>query len=835
MAVIVSLRGRFLLLAARGGAVFERLKPLCDLKQMEHNPQVALGLAAKAGLPLTAQAMSDLVALGQGATAHDLRQAMGQAVYDRFHSIGLMRNPWGYALTCCGAVGRLGHLGAAQGQARLFSHPDGGALLVRSLVQRDQWDQFYPQMAQALGLPQDAPLGHEDGTWAEAYDEAAFYALAEVWPDDVALSGLAVDPLSYGVGAVTVEQKQRYRQGLALVEQAATLLEAKQVTAARDLLEPWRGGLPAEGLRLLALSYRWNGQYVESVTAAQNYAAQARTVMAQAFWLVMALRAKQWDAAVQAAEAAWAATEGPQRSQRGQIISLVAELIEGCGDHALGRDFGRRMSLAEPEDERAFIFYAGELLACGEVVRAHTVCQDFLRRYPQSTAAWNLRGSAAQQAGWMAEALNCHRKSFELDPTPFKASNMLYGLQYVPGLTQAEVDREHVTVCQSLWPPAQAPAWRWDGVRPLRIGYVSRDFRNHSVGGFAELVIERHDRRVFEVFCYYDHSARSGLTEAFIRHADHWRSIVDQPDHDVAAIIRQDQIDILVDLGGHTGNNRLGVFALRPAPLQVTWLGYPDATGLGAMDGRICDAIVDPQDGDGAPARALSGERLIRLPRGYHCWRPLDGMPDVSPMPPGPPMLGCFGTLTKINPPVLDLWAEVLKGVPEARLLLKTKALEEGERKAAMVEEFTRRGIAPERLELLGQTPGQAQHLAVYGRLHLALDTFPYNGTTTLCEALWMGIPVLTLRGDRRVARVGESVLHQLGADFAELLVAQTPEDYVARAVALLSDLPRLGALRQTIRPRMQASPLRDEAGFVGDLEQALLTLAHHRGGEDWT
>jgi hypothetical protein len=837
MAVIVSLRHRLIVIGARDGGVFERLRPFCDLELMARRPKDAQTLAAKVGLALSAEAMAAIVALGQEVTAHQLRQAMGETVYDRFQSVGLMLNPWGYALVCCEQADALAafvaQAGPDQEQMRLFCHPGGGPL-VRSLVLREQWDAFYPGMAQALRLPAAKPLPPEGGLygrWPEAYDGALFDAVARAWSDDVALSGLPADPLTFGVGAVTPQEKHLQAQRLARVDQAAQLLEQKRVVEARDLLAPWQDDLPAEGLRLLALSYRWNGQSIESVSAAWAYAERARTAPAWLFCLVTALRAKQWDDAALAAEKTWDAAVGPHVEHRGQVVSLLADLVQGSGNHARGRDFGKRIYCDDPNDERVFIFYCGQLLACGEVLQAHALAMDFLARFPRSSAAWNLRGAAAQNAGWMAEALDCHRKSFALAPTPPMASNVLYGLQFVPGLTQAEIDREHVQTCRVLWPEVEAPPLAWDGVRPLRIGYLSADFRNHSVAAFAEVVIERHDRRSFEVYCYYDHATRTEMTQQFMRHADHWRSVAGQSDQDVAATIRQDQIDILVDLAGHTGGNRLAVFALRPAPLQVTWLGYPDATGLAAMDARICDAIVDPQDAQGAPERAAGGERLVRLPAGYHCWRPLEGMPDVAPMPPGPPLLGCFGTLTKINPPVLDLWAEVLRAVPEARLLIKTKALKEDERKVALVQEFTQRGIAAERLELLGQTAGQAEHLAVYGRLHLALDTFPYNGTTTLCEALWMGVPVLALRGERRAARVAESVLTALGPDLAELLVAKTPEDYVARAVGLLSDLPRLAALRQTIRPRMMASPLRDEAGFVQSLEAALLALAADKAG----
>jgi protein O-GlcNAc transferase len=291
-------------------------------------------------------------------------------------------------------------------------------------------------------------------------------------------------------------------------------------------------------------------------------------------------------------------------------------------------------------------------------------------------------------------------------------------------------------------------------------------------------------------------------------------------DEALAERIRHDGIDILVDLVGHTAMNRLLVFARRPAPIQVTWLGYPNTTGLTAIDYRLVDAVTDPE----GEADALASETLVRLPGGFLCYGGHGGAPAPGPAPclaTGTVTFGSFNSPPKLSAATLDAWAQVLARLPESRLLLKGKPFADAATRALYLGRLAERGVAPERVELAAWLPDQA-HLALYDRIDIALDPFPYNGTTTTCQALWMGVPVVALRGDRHASRVGASLLTQIGLTD---LIADSVEAYVETAIALAGDPARLADLRHSLRPRMAASPLCDATGFARKIEQAYRTM----------
>ena len=346
------------------------------------------------------------------------------------------------------------------------------------------------------------------------------------------------------------------------------------------------------------------------------------------------------------------------------------------------------------------------------------------------------------------------------------------------------------------------------------MGYVSPDFVNHAVAYFFEPVLAAHDRVCFEVFCYSDVRVPDKVTARLRALSGQWREIAGKTDEQVAALVREDGIDILVDLAGHTARNRLLVFARRPAPVQVTWLGYPNTTGMDAIDYRLTDLVSDP-----AGAEVRHSEKLVRLPRNFSCYRPSDESPAVGPLPAataGHITFGCFNHLAKLTPPTLDLWAKVLRDQPASRLLIKSHGLADAETANRVRGEFTARGIEAARIECNGEELSVPRHLGLYNRVDVAFDSAPYNGTTTTCEALWMGVPVLTLAGETHVSRVGASLLTHLGAPE---WIAATPADFVAKCRTLTSDLARLSALRAGLRERMRASPLCDAAGFTRDLE----------------
>jgi predicted O-linked N-acetylglucosamine transferase (SPINDLY family) len=372
----------------------------------------------------------------------------------------------------------------------------------------------------------------------------------------------------------------------------------------------------------------------------------------------------------------------------------------------------------------------------------------------------------------------------------------------------------------------------WDGQRRLKIGYVSGDFSHHSVGSFLISLFEHHDRRQFEIYGFSKNGYSDQMTERFMELADHWRPINGMDDAAAAQVIVGDEIDILVDLAGHTAPGSLGIFARRPAAVQVTWLGYPGISGLRAMDARIADRIVDPCDADGRPPVALSGERSLHLPHGYHCWRPLVACPDVTPLPDGPPVLGYYGSFNKVSKTTFDLWVKTLQAIPQAKFQIKSKGLGREESRAYLRNRFAEAGVDPDRLIVMGWKQSKSHHMEAYNDLHLALDPTPYNGTTTVCEALWMGVPSMSLRGQprRRAALVTESLYTVIGQDLVDQFIGQDAEDFIAKVAALLADRPRLSQWRACLRQRIANSPLQDGPGFARDCEGALIGLVKEIG-----
>jgi predicted O-linked N-acetylglucosamine transferase (SPINDLY family) len=293
-----------------------------------------------------------------------------------------------------------------------------------------------------------------------------------------------------------------------------------------------------------------------------------------------------------------------------------------------------------------------------------------------------------------------------------------------------------------------------------------------------------------------------------------WRPIFGLSDHEVANLVAADEIDILVDLAGHSKGNRLGVFALQPAPTQVTWLGYPNTTGLKQIDFRLTDSFADPP----GMTEHLYSERLIRLPRSFLCYEPAISTPEVVDLPGQPVVFCCFNNYPKIADTILALWARILHAVPEAILSLKCAQLGDLGVRTRLITRFAALGIDSAQLVISGFETNREEHLQRYGQCHIALDTFPYNGTTTTCEALWMGVPVVTLAGRSHVSRVGASIANNIGTPE---LVATSAEQYVDIALSLANDPVRIQAYRNTLRARLSRSPLMDAGSFTSDFEKS--------------
>jgi predicted O-linked N-acetylglucosamine transferase (SPINDLY family) len=322
------------------------------------------------------------------------------------------------------------------------------------------------------------------------------------------------------------------------------------------------------------------------------------------------------------------------------------------------------------------------------------------------------------------------------------------------------------------------------------------------------------------VLCFADVPHADAQTAAFQQIADGWHNVTGRTDRDVAALVQRERVDILVDCAGHTRGNRLAVFARKPAPVQVTWLGFPGTTGLPAIDFRFTDAIADPPGAD-----AFATETLVRLPHGFLCYAPPLSVPDVAPAPSaltGRITFGSFNNLAKLTPAVIETWARILGQVPGARLLLKAKQFSDPPTRASALDRFAAGGIAADRLDVRTTVAAQDAHLAAYAAVDIALDPFPYNGATTTCEALWMGVPVVTLRGQRHAGRVGASLLTHAGLGE---WIADTIDDYVAKAVALAQDRGQLAARRMRLRDQVMTSALGDARGFAATVEDAYRVL----------
>ena len=447
---------------------------------------------------------------------------------------------------------------------------------------------------------------------------------------------------------------------------------------------------------------------------------------------------------------------------------------------------------------------------------------------PDFAEAYSNLGNALNDQGKLGEAMAAYRQAISIRPDfPEAHSNLLFCLNDHDKVTNDQLFAAHREWGERYGRQAPRPSTYAnvrEAERRLRIGYVSPDFRLHSVAYFVEPLLKSHDRQTVEVFCYAEVMQPDAMTAHLQGLADHWLVTIGLSDDELAERIRMDGIDILVDLAGHTAKNRLRIFTRKPAPIQVTWLGYPNTTGLEAIDYRLVDAVTDPV----GEADAWASETLVRLEGGFLCYGGLKG--ELEPA--APPCLKT-GTVTfgsfrqpgaKVGPAALDAWGKLLAQLPQARLLLKGRSFADAATRALFLARLGERGVAAERVELVASLPDATAHQAVYHQVDIALDPFPNNGTTTTCEALWMGVPVVTLRGDRHAARVGASLLSQIGLTD---LIANSVEEYVEVAVALARNPGRLDDMRRSLRPQLLASPLCDGRASARKIEATFRKMWH--------
>lgn len=500
------------------------------------------------------------------------------------------------------------------------------------------------------------------------------------------------------------------------------------------------------------------------------------------------------------------------------------------------------------------ISFANYLRETGRSIEALYYLRQALRLEPDSATVLNLLGVVLISLSRSREALPFLRRAVELKPTQAHLWNDLGRCNFIRGQLDEAVRCYSEALKNS---PECMPAWMnrlmicnyrtidrddvfdlhksfgakanevfarvdpsrflmsRDKDRRLRVGFVSGDFRRHSVSYFIEGVLEQLDRTNFQLFAYFN-SDPDERTAVFRRYFNYWRDIKNKDDQEVAEKIVDDRIDILFDLAGHTSGNRLLVFAAKPAPIQVTWIGYPNTSGLDTIDYRFTDKLVDPEN----EADRYFTERLWRLPNTFLCYSP----PSCAPQVVSPPFerngfvtFGSFNTQFKLGDETLSLWSKVLAANPNSRMLIKSAiGLSDSEGRDLLKDRLVAFGVPAERIDVQAALGGGEEHLALYGNVDIALDPYPYHGTTTTFEALWMGVPVVSLVGNRHASRVGVSIMTNAG--LPELLAGEA-DQYVRIATELAHDRGRLASLRLTMRERLAATPLLDAkamAEFVG-------------------
>jgi predicted O-linked N-acetylglucosamine transferase (SPINDLY family) len=472
-----------------------------------------------------------------------------------------------------------------------------------------------------------------------------------------------------------------------------------------------------------------------------------------------------------------------------------------------------------PNLAEAYSNLSNVLSRFGELQNSIEVLHKAIKLNPNIPEAYNNLAGTYRNQGLLPQSIQAYSEFFKvIDREPIGHSNYLMTLLACSGLNGDDIFKAHCNWSDKYAKPLEhliiQPKNCSQQNRLLKIGYVSGDFREHSVAYFFDSIITHHDRNKFEIFCYANQTYQDQVTERFKSLATAWRNIYSLSDTEAAQLIRDDEIDILIDLSGHSNNNRLLVFAQKPAPIQMTYIGYPSTTGLPTIDYRITDLRCDPKGYE-----KYYTEQLIRLPLGFLSFTPSKESPPVRPFNKEKQNItfGSFNALYKVTEEVVSVWAQLIKSVPNSNLFLKNKAFLCSATKQYWQNLFAKYGLEENRVTLAHTVPSK-EHLDLYNQIDIALDPFPYNGTTTSCEALWMGVPIVTLEGNTHVSRVGVSLLHSLNLNH---LIASSYEEYIQIASDLAKDRDQLFNLRASIRQKILNCALGDGKKFIFQLETA--------------
>lgn len=499
----------------------------------------------------------------------------------------------------------------------------------------------------------------------------------------------------------------------------------------------------------------------------------------------------------------------------------LADLLIATGRPTEALYYSQRALSLQPDSALAKQQLGGSLIDYGRITEAMDLLNQSLSLTQNKAATWANLGRCHMLRGNMEASEECCRKALDIDPSLLPTwHNLLLASNYSQK-DRAEVFQLHQSFGEYMASRAKASRHiTYDNPinpdRRLRIGFLSSDLRRHSVSHFIEGPLRHLDPARFEAWAYYGYQTEDYRSQELKPLFHRWKNIFRVKAEEVAEQIRLDRIDILVDLSGHTGGNRLDVLALKPAPIQVSWIGYPNTTGLQTMDYRIVDALTDPP-GD---ADNFYSETLLRLPQSFLCYTPPKEAPELAPPPclkSGKVTFGSFNTRTKVGKSTLGLWKAVLDAVPGSDLVIKSVGgLRDQEEREDFLLQLETAGIHRNRISLYSVASSLVEHLEQYSGIDICLDTFPYHGTTTTCEALWMGVPVVSLVGDRHASRVGLSLLSN--ANLVDL-IAKDAADFVRISSELAADKDRLTSLRTGMRDRLAGSPLLNAIAAARNLE----------------
>lgn len=502
-----------------------------------------------------------------------------------------------------------------------------------------------------------------------------------------------------------------------------------------------------------------------------------------------------------------------------KLYTHLGYLFHQKGQFNKAVDFYQKAIEINPESFDAYNNLGSIFRQNGQLEEALAYYQKAIEINPEFTDVYINLGNVCQDRGQITEAEKYYRKAIHLKlDAVLGYSNFLFVLNYDPRYDIKTIFNEHISFAKQYAEPLYPKTYNYSNDRSpdrrIRIAYLSPDFRRHPIAYFLEPVLSTHNHKDFEIFCYMNSSAQDEITLRMQKYADQWRTISGTPSEKVADLIRDDMIDILIDLAGHTANNRILLFARKPAPVQASWIGYLTTTGLSTMDYKLGDMYTDPL---GFTEKYYT-EEIMRLPDSFLCYLPDKNAPEVTSLPSltaGHITFGSLNKLAKVSKGVISVWSEILNAVPNSKLIMKDFCFIDRATCEQTREQFLQEGITTDRIILETWDPSP-KHMETYSRIDMGLDPFPFNGATTTCEALWMGVPVVTLAGDAYHSRSGISLLSNIGL---KELVAETHEQYVKIAVQLAVDVDKLQPLRKQLRDMMKESPLMKAPQFTLNLE----------------